>query len=353
MKRAVAIPDSDDTVRQVDLRIAPNLSAAKRPMPTGGAAWCGETYYDRPALKAAPWGHLVSGYMFVAGLGGAAQMIGAVARQSRSRNPDGVVRDARLIGAVSVLAGAAMLIADLRTPQRWYNMLRIFRPTSPMSIGSYLLTTFGAATSVGVADEVLRGRTAAGRRVMQAAPAAQTVAGITGAGLGIYTASLLGATSSPGWTENPRRMAARFASSSFASGAAALALTARMRGRLPTARRLELLACLGVLTHAAAGRVPGEKSPTTAEQRAPAKTTGSGTAALLLTVVPLACYGLGRATSPRRERLMSATGSFALLAGAFLSRNDALEDGKRGSRDARRYFAQAQPKASNRSDAGQ
>ena len=46
------------------------------------------------------------------------------------------------------VVGAALLIIDLHTPTRFYNMLRIFRPTSPMSIGSYVLTSFGALSAL-------------------------------------------------------------------------------------------------------------------------------------------------------------------------------------------------------------
>jgi formate-dependent nitrite reductase membrane component NrfD len=56
-------------------------------------------------------------------------------------------------------------------------------------------------------------------------------AGLAGAGLATYTASLLSATSTPLWAAAPRALAVRFAASAVASAAAALALGERSRRR--------------------------------------------------------------------------------------------------------------------------
>ena len=107
------------------------------------------TYYDLPALKQSFYGWKVSTYILIAGIAGSSQILAAVAeftdaQANAERYPQCALYRARRDRSV----GAALLIIDLHTPTRFYNMLRIFRPTSPMSIGSYVLTSFGALSAV-------------------------------------------------------------------------------------------------------------------------------------------------------------------------------------------------------------
>src|SRR3546814_7151430 len=128
-------------------------------------------------------------------------------------------------------AGAVLLIIYLRTPRRWYNRLRIFRPTSPMSVGSYILTAFGGFSALTLLGEFVDGRGRLGRAAEAAAEKAQAGAAVTGAAASTYTAALLSATSTPYWAAAPRHLGVLFASSAVASGAAALPLGERLAGR--------------------------------------------------------------------------------------------------------------------------
>ena len=110
-----------------------------------GFSYGGESYYGRPAVKASPYGWKVALYTFLGGLAGSAQVIATLADLVSPRKHRALVKAGRVLAAVNgALLGPALLVLDLHTPQRWYNMLRIFRRTSPMSIGSYVLTAFGA-----------------------------------------------------------------------------------------------------------------------------------------------------------------------------------------------------------------
>jgi formate-dependent nitrite reductase membrane component NrfD len=105
------------------------------------------TYYRLPSVKPSLWGGLVSGYIFVAGVGGSVQIIASAADLIGDRALAPIVRNGRYIARGATVLGGPLLILDLHTPQRWYNMLRIFRKTSPMSIGTWVLISFGTLSA--------------------------------------------------------------------------------------------------------------------------------------------------------------------------------------------------------------
>lgn len=191
-------------------------------------SWRGETYYGRPQLKPAPFDvWVVGGYIFLAGLSGAAAVLGAVAPVDEPRRPHrrstSLARRARYLSLLAPIIGAPLLIYDLHTPQRFYNMLRVAKKTSPMSIGTWILMSFSAFAGIGGFGQIVSDLKPRWRWPRRVATTSQVPAAIAGAGLATYTASLLSATSTPVWAAAPREIAARFASSSVAAAAAVLA----------------------------------------------------------------------------------------------------------------------------------
>ena len=89
------------------------------------------TYYDLPVVKAAPWKWYVPAYFYLGGLAGAASTMGYEG-----------------IAALAEGTGAACLIADLGKPARFIYMMRVFRPTSPMNMGTWILSAATASTGV-------------------------------------------------------------------------------------------------------------------------------------------------------------------------------------------------------------
>ena len=212
--------------------------------------WDGPTYYGRSQLKPAPFNNwAVGGYIALAGLSGAAALIGAAAEATQGRAARPLARRSRYLSLLAPTIGSALLVWDLHTPQRFYNMLRIAKATSPMSIGTWILLAFtGPAMLAGAAQLVAdrRPRLAWPWRV---ARAAQIPAAIAGAGLSTYTAALLAATSTPLWAAAPQSLAIRFGASSIAAGAAALSLGERS-GR--TRRALDALSVAALAAELAA-----------------------------------------------------------------------------------------------------
>src|SRR6476620_6414101 len=121
-------------------------------MPAGDAD---RSYYGLPLLKPPVWTWEIPAYFFVGGAAGAAAVVGAVARASGANST--LVRDARWIAAVGGAASPVLLISDLGRPERFLNMLRVFKLQSPMSVGAWTLVAFStAAGAAAFADLVTR-----------------------------------------------------------------------------------------------------------------------------------------------------------------------------------------------------
>src|SRR5918912_3378961 len=97
----------------------------------------GATYYDRPVLKEPVWIWAVPAYFYVGGVAGAAATLGAVTALSRDDDLEVLARRCRALAAGGTVAGSALLVYDLGRPERFLNMLRVFRPSSPLNVGSW------------------------------------------------------------------------------------------------------------------------------------------------------------------------------------------------------------------------
>jgi protein NrfD len=319
----------------------------KPPEPRPVPVYEGPTYYGHSTVKPSPFNWMVAAYIFVGGVGGAAQLISALADLRGRGEAKTLVSPGRYVAFASSIVGPPLLIGDLHTPSRWFNMLRIFRGTSPMSIGSWILSAFGAfAGATAAADIMGRTRIAPGlfRRI---ARVFQIPAAAAGAGMTFYTGGLLTATSTPLWAAAPRLIAARFASASMAAAAASLALIQRRRRYSRTARQLETLAALAVAAELTLGemsdsayRRSGVASALHDARFAPAYRG----AELLGTVLPLALYGLDRLLYRGSGRL-ARPASLALITGSAALRQVLLYAGNESARRPRDYlaFTQAAP----------
>ncbi|MFN3663823.1 NrfD/PsrC family molybdoenzyme membrane anchor subunit [Yoonia sp.] len=322
--------------------------------PRAQTRWKGETYYDQPALKYPHWDWKVSGYIAVAGTAGAAQALVTAASLRDAQLLRPARRGARLIALMGTAAGAAMLIADLKTPQRFYNMLRILRPTSPMSFGTYIFGGFGATSLMSTVNDLPA--TTRQRPLRLIGKAGQIGSALSGAGIATYTAALLSATSNPYWAAAPRALGVNFAGGAAAMGAAALALWERFGGRDDTARGFEKVAAAATLTHLGA-RIAADKRlketgvTDTIADTAPQRRLNAETW-LAAGALPLLGYAAGAVVSGRRGRGAAIAGSCAVLVGGMMMRHGMLEVGKAATERPEAGFALAQPSGEGRKDNG-
>jgi formate-dependent nitrite reductase membrane component NrfD len=91
------------------------------------------TYYGLPVIKQPVWIWTVPVYFFVGGVAGSAMVLGAVA-QSADRRTDEFAQLCHWTGAIGGAISSVLLITDLGRPSRFLNMLRVLRPSSPMSL---------------------------------------------------------------------------------------------------------------------------------------------------------------------------------------------------------------------------
>lgn len=181
-----------------------------------------EGYYGRPALKPPVWTWEVPAYFFVGGTAGAAALIAAVGR--RSGAPDSLVRDARWIAAAGGALSPPLLISDLGRPERFLNMLRVFKLRSPMSVGAWTLVAFSNTAAASAFADLARRLTGGRLPVTVVSDAADVLSAATGLVLSTYTGVLLGATAIPVWSRHAALLPLHFGASGLGSAVSVLEL---------------------------------------------------------------------------------------------------------------------------------
>jgi hypothetical protein len=273
------------------------------------------SYYGRPVIKPPVWTWEIPCYLFTGGLAGASAALGSAASAAGNRP---LARRAWLVAFAGVTASPVLLVADLGRPERFLNMLRMFKLTSPMSVGSWILTASGAATALATAHELFGWF----RRV---GPLGKAASPILGPALATYIAVLFADTAVPVWHEGHRELPFVFAGSAMASaGAAAVALTPRTHAG--PARRLSVAgAALELAAAAAMQRRVGDLGE-------PLRTGRGGRFARTGRALTAAGASL-IALRSRRTRAAAVLGGAAVLVGALGERWAMFEAGKASAAD--------------------
>ena len=111
-----------------------------------------DSYYGRPIIKAPVWrAPEVAGYLFFGGLAGASSVLAGFAQLAGNHRQ---AKAAKIAAAGAIGLSGVALVADLGRPERFVNMLRVFKVTSPMSVGPWLISAFGGASAAAAACAV-------------------------------------------------------------------------------------------------------------------------------------------------------------------------------------------------------
>ncbi|HIZ98661.1 MAG TPA: polysulfide reductase NrfD [Candidatus Janibacter merdipullorum] len=332
--------------RRRDSGVRGSVTGAARDLAKGGRSWLSRdgggtreapavpdaefsSYYGQSIVKPVPWDHKISAYLFVGGIAGTSGIIQAGAAATGNHV---LQRNSRLVAMTTVALSGAALVADLGRPERFLNMMRTVKLTSPMSVGTWILSAYAGFAGVTTAREVLRLLPARGplpalTRVTDALGPPSTVGQAAfGAPLAAYTAVLLADTAHPVWHESRRELPFVFVgSAALASGGLQMALTPTSQAG--PARRLALL---GVGTELAAMHRLEEHLADLGIDEPLASGQGSGK--LRLAKGLAIAGGIGTLLAGR-SRLLSIASGAALATASALTRAGIVEAGIESAKD--------------------
>lgn len=172
-----------------------------------------------PMMHAPVWTWEVPAYFWVGGIAAGSSFVALACDLTGDHRSAKVARGVAL---AALMPSPPLLIMDLGRPERFYNMLRVFKPRSPMSMGAWALSAFGGLAASAVGADLL-GR----ERLAQRLGAANAV---VGGYLGSYTGVLLAATATPIWSRSRLFLGPIFVSTATATGAAACRLVLTVTG---------------------------------------------------------------------------------------------------------------------------
>ena len=329
-----AAPGNADLAERVDRHAGPRRRK-------GGRGGRGEekmvpdavftSYYGRPVVKASPWEADIPAYLFMGGVAAGSTLL-AVGADLTGRAS---LRRIGRYGALTAISiSFAALVHDLGKPMRFINMLRVAKPTSPMSVGTWILVGYGPlaglagvgelAASIRIPRKYGKVRALAKLLAWTARPAGIASVALAPA-VAAYTAVLLTDTATPTWHEAHRHLPFVFVGSAAAASGGLGMIGASLADAGPARK----LAVGGAALELIAEHLMEPAMGITAEplhQGTPGKLMR---ASKILTVVG----AVGAATGAGRSRVLAAVSGLCLLAGSACTRFGVFEAGQASARD--------------------
>jgi formate-dependent nitrite reductase membrane component NrfD len=292
------------------------------------------SYYGRPIVKASPWEADIPAYLFLGGLAGASSLLAAGADVTANA---ALRRPARVTAFAAILVSFGALVHDLGKPSRFHHMLRVAKVTSPMSVGTWILTGYApmaGLAAVAEADRLLPAvlrRGVPGRLLPRLLPrlgrGAGFVAALLGPAVASYTAVLLADTATPSWHDARDELPFVFVGSA-AAAAGGTAMVAVPIAQAGPARRM---AAVGAVFDLAMTARMESTMGLSAEPMHHGRAGRYTRAARALT----AAGALLTVTLAPRGRVASVLGGAALLAGSAATRFGIFHAGQQSARDPR------------------
>jgi len=272
------------------------------------------SYYGRPVLKETVWGPDIPSYLFLGGLAGASS--GLAAGAQFSGNPV-LARAAKTGAAGAISLSMVALVHDLGRPARFINMLRVLKVTSPMSVGTWLLSAYTPLALAAVGCAVTG-------RLPRGGAAATIGAAALGTGVATYTSVLLADTAVPAWHDAHRELPYVFAGSAATAAGGLGMLAVRPDHAGPAVR----FAVLGAAAELTAKSLLLRRLGPAAEPYQNDRAGMTMEAGEVLTAV-----GLAGAVLAGRSRAAAALSGAALMAASALTRFGVFEAGRASARD--------------------
>jgi formate-dependent nitrite reductase membrane component NrfD len=287
------------------------------------------TYYDLPVIKQPVWIWTVPVYFFTGGVAGAAMVLGAVVQSLDGRRQSRFAELCHWTGAIGGAVSSVLLTADLGRPSRFLFMLRVLRPSSPMSIGSWLLA---CATPLAGGSALLARAPVPLRTLSRTSGIA---AGFLGMPLATYTGVLLANSAVPVWLATRTSLPLLFGASAATSLASVFELMP-----LPATERaiMHRFGIMGRTADLVTSRLVEYDACSNGPVGATLKQGLSG--ALWKTAKVLTAASLVLSLFPGENCLLRRTTGILGIAGGLALRFAIVQAGKASARDPRATFRQ-------------
>ncbi|KRE94230.1 polysulfide reductase [Nocardioides sp. Soil774] len=284
------------------------------------------SYYGRPIVKPAPWENDIAYYLFTGGVAAGSALLAAGADLT---GRPGLRRVARFgsLGGLGLSIG--FLVHDLGKPSRFLNMLRVAKLTSPMSVGTWILSLHGPFAALASGSEIVAMLPAHWQRgplglVVTLGRPAGLVGAVTAPPVAAYTAVLLADTATPAWHSAHEELPFVFCGSAAAASGGLGLLGAPVAEAGPA----RAFAVGGALVELAA------EQRMEASMGLSAETLHQGVAGRWMRASKaLTVAGAVGALAGRRSRLLSMASGAALMAGSLCTRMGVFEAGLASARD--------------------
>jgi Ni/Fe-hydrogenase subunit HybB-like protein len=205
-------------------------------------------YANRPVTKAPDWHGLVAWDLLFNNLTTGLFLVAAISELAAPEVFASVARVAYPIALVFLLTDLAFLVLDLGDPWRFHHMLRVFKPSSPMSLGTWCLTIFSFPLTVVAVLSVLQDR---GPTLEWVRKLAVVLGLLPALGSAVYKGVLLSTNAQPGWRD-ARWLGGYLTNSAFLLGSGTLLalsiLTGQGRAAATLRTALGLLLVLNAIT---------------------------------------------------------------------------------------------------------
>jgi hypothetical protein len=294
-------------------------------------------YYQQPLLKEPQWTPLIPFYFFVGGAAGSLGVVGSLA--DLISGEEKLAREARWLAFGGSVLSGALLVIDLGRPSRFLNMLRVFKPQSTMSMGSWILSGFSVFAFSSSAADAMEHFWGANLLIHLLRGMGRVGSVIFGMPFHNYTGVLLSTTAIPAWNARASSLAGHFGMSGLQSGASILELMGHEESRA--------LNLLGLLSASMETWEKIDISASKSRALLPLKRGGSGVlisaGAWLSGPVPL-LLRLGSLLLPGRGHTLRRVAACAGISGSLFTRYGWVQAGKSSARDWRLALEIDEPK---------
>ncbi|MGI8535209.1 MAG: NrfD/PsrC family molybdoenzyme membrane anchor subunit [Mycobacteriales bacterium] len=284
------------------------------------------SYYGRPIVKPSPWEVDIPAYLFAGGVAAGSSLLAAGADLT---GRPGLRRVGRLCAVSGLTFSMVALVHDLGRPERFLNMLRTVKVTSPMSVGTWILSTYGPFAGAAAAAELIDMLPSARRTgplglLSALGRPAGLVAAVAAPPVAAYTAVLLADTATPSWHSAYRELPFVFVGSA-AAASGGLGMLAAPPSEAGPARRMALC---GAVTELAMEHRMERSMGITAEPLHQGKA-----GALMKTAKACTIAGAAGSLLAGRSRAIAVASGAALLVGSACTRFGVFEAGQESARD--------------------